>query len=444
MFSFLEKENRIPGNLDLFCVIISMEIIMKSLRYVSITLVALLVGCGELSSSSVVSSSSELPLLPRLVISKLITATTSKNNLIELYNSSDETIDLHDITLDFYSNGSQEMTAQIALDGTLSPSAYFVLGSANTDIPAHLDLMDYVHPIGILPFNGNDAIRLAQGERVIDAMGIKGFDIDYSTNQTLIRLGEKEDYVPSETYQRFNFISYLPDQFQYIKNDLHEIKNYEQLYEGPQLEARYASYPFIQTGTTNIGGGGYVQTTSGFIADGDTASFAATGSFGGGSVRYYYLNTPEVNGSYVQAEPWGYVASKYNKEFIMKNALQSTFHVQSIMGGALKEVNNRSLGLIWVNGYLAQFLIVREGLSEDVSTTYSSVDLNHSYQGVPYLYFLQFAEHQAKLNGWGTKGFPSNPDGEKSPDWNYSAGGGVGALATENPVWQPHIPLPWN
>jgi hypothetical protein len=127
----------------------------------------------------------------------------------------------------------------------------------------------------------------------------------------------------------------------------------------------------------------------------------------------------------------------------MRNASQSVFYIQSIMGGGLKEVNNRALARVWVNQQLAQFLIVREGLSENVASDFTQIDLNLSYKNVPYLYFLQYAENMAKINGWGTKGFPSNPEGEKSPDWNYLANGGVGALATQSPIWSPKLPLPW-
>jgi hypothetical protein len=75
--------------------------------------------------------------------------------------------------------------------------------------------------------------------------------------------------------------------------------------------------------------------------------------------------------------------------------------------------------------------------------SFGASDLLLTDRDVPYLTFLQFAEHQAKLNGWGTKGYPIQVTGEKSPDWNYQAFGGVGALSTTNPVWSPHIELTW-
>ena len=413
---------------------------MMKKSYLTLTLTTFLIAACNPSS---ISSSETPPELPNIVISKLFTATPTRNNVIELYNPTDALISLSGISLDFYNNGSNEITNQILLNGEIEASGYYVIGSSVHDLVEVKATMDFQLETGSLPFNGDDAIRLSKGNRVIDAIGVIGFDIAYSTNQTLIRLGDKEDYQASPTYNRFQFISYLPNLFEYLKNDLHEIKTHDQLYEGPRLEARYATYPFVQTGSTTIGGGGYVQTTNVSIADGDTATFAPAGAFSGSSVRYYYINTPEVDGNYVRAEPWGYVASKYNKEFVMRNSSQSVFYIQSIMGGALKEVNNRALALVWVNQQLAQFLIVREGLSENVASDFTQIDLNLSYKNVPYLFFLQYAENVAKLNGWGTKGFPTKADGEKSPDWNYLANGGVGALATQSPIWSPKIQLPW-
>lgn len=409
---------------------------MNKMMLLALTISILVVGCTNGSSTSE-------PNLPNLVISKLFTASPSKNNLIELYNPTAQPISLSRMTLDFYGNGSAEMTSQIVLSGTVDAHEYFLIGSSQHDLESVRLQLDYIHETGSLPFNGNDAFVLRLGTRTIDAMGLVGFDINYSINQTLIRIGEPSTYQASSTFNRFNFISYLPNIFTFVKNSDHEIQTHEQIYAGPRLEPRYATYPFVQQGSTTIGGGGYVQTTNVSIADGDTATFAPAGAFPGSSVRYYYINTPEVDGNYVRAEPWGYVASKYNKEFVMKNPNQSVYYIQSIMGGALREVNNRSLSLVWVNQQLAQFLIVREGLSEAVASEFTTIDLNLSYKNIPYLYFLQYAEHIAKLNGWGTKGFPSNPEGEKSPDWNYLANNGVGALATTNPVWTPKIALPW-
>ncbi|MEY3431113.1 MAG: hypothetical protein RIS53_11 [Bacillota bacterium] len=402
------------------------------------------------SLSSIVSSTtiSEIPsseafVLPNLVFSKVITGTASRNNVIELYNASELPVELNGIRIDFYSNGSLEVTASIPLQGLINPRDYYLIGSANQTIENISISFDYVYQNGSLPFNGNDYMELIYQTDPIDVMGYLGSDLDYSKNVTMIRLGTLDQYQASVEYDDHSFIRYIPDYFQSLGNDNHQIKTFDQLYAGPQLEERYKALTYVEPGSTTTGGGGAVITYNSSVADGDTAFFSAGNGFPGGSVRYYYINTPEVDGSYTNAEPWGYVASKYHKEYIMRNKQNSTFYVQSIPGGALKEVNNRNLGLIWVNGQLAQFLIIREGLSENVGLSYGASDLALTDRDVPYLTFLRFAEQQAKLNGWGTKGYPTKSEGEKSPDWNYQAQGGLGALATTNPVWFPHIELPW-
>ncbi len=420
-------------------------------KIITLTSILLLASCvnssqsipSNLDSSSIESSSSEPVPLPNLVFSKLITGTASRNNVIELYNASSNPVDLTQIRIDFYSNGSLEVTASISLSGTVESNDYYIIGSANQTIENLSVTFDFTYEGGSLPFNGNDYLALMVDQQPIDVLGYLGSDLDYSKNVTMIRLGTLNQYQANPVYQDDQFIRYVPDYFKGLGNDDHQIKTFEQLYEGPQLEERYKSLPYVQNGSTTTGGGGAVITYNSSVADGDTAFFSSGNGFPGGSVRYYYINTPEVDGSYTDAEPWGYVASKYHKEYIMKDKQNSTFYVQSIPGGALKEVNGRNLGLIWVNGQLAQFLIIREGLSENVGLAYGASDLALTDRDVPYLTFLRFAEQQARENGWGTKGYPIKEEGEKSPDWNYQAQGGVGALATTNPVWYPHIELPW-
>ncbi|HAX02015.1 MAG: hypothetical protein A2Y45_02465 [Tenericutes bacterium GWC2_34_14] len=374
-----------------------------------------------------------------IVISKIFETTVQADNMIELYNPSDEDIDLKDYHFNFYTNGSLEVSQTIQLEGTINANDYFLIGSGNSTNTTITSQFDFSNPDAVLPFNGNDGIELMYKKAVVDYIGQVGSDVDIYNDLTMIRLGLVEDYKPSKTFNTFDYIYYLPEVFQYIKNDDYEIKTLDDLYAGPRLEQRYKDMPYVDSSNENIGGGGAVLTSVSGIADGDTAYFNANNGFGGGSVRYFYLNTAEVNGSHVSAEPWGYVASKYNKEFLLNDANQKEIHVQSIPGYALNEGYGRYLGLVWINGYLSQFLIVSEGLSEDVGSTYNAYDLALNYKDVPYLTFLRFAEYRARLNGWGLKGYPANPSGEKSPDWNYDSN----TLTTEKPVWSPHLDLPW-
>ncbi|MGE4320222.1 MAG: lamin tail domain-containing protein [Acholeplasmataceae bacterium] len=375
-----------------------------------------------------------------VVVSKLYDATSQANNVIELYNNSDVDEDLSDYTIQVFTNGATEPQKTFALSGTIAANSYFeITGSTATDAQV-LAASNFAYSEGSLPFNGNDAIAVVKKDTIIDFLGYTGMDISFALDVTLIRIGEVSAFTPSTTYDEFNFITYIPDAFQYLKNETYEIKTLDQLLDGPRLEERYLELPYKDPDNDTLGTGGAVLVTSNGVTDGDTANFNALNGYPGGALRYFYINTPEVDGgSYVSAEPWGYVASKYNKQFLLIDSSQKEIRIQSVPGYSLTESNGRNLGFVWINGYLSQFLIVSEGLTEDVGSSYDAYDLALTYKNVPYLTFLRFAEQRARENGWGLHGYPTNPDGEKSPDWNYQSY----SNATHDPVWTPHLALPW-
>ena len=377
---------------------------------------------------------------PNLVISKLFDATSSKDNVIEIYNASENEVDLEDVEIRIYNNGSTTKGGDhsIELTGLLGSKEYYVVSGNNTQNQDIKEKTDFEFE-GNLPFNGNDVIELYFKNVLFEQLGYFGFDIDYCLDVTLIRLGHKEEFVSSKEFYQFDFITYIPDLFQQLKNDEHEIKTLEELYAGPKLENRFKTLDYVDPENENLGLGGAALTEVTSVADGDTASFKRMNGYPGGSLRYFYLNTPEVKGNYVDAEAWGYVASKYNKEYLLNNPQNKDIYVQSIPGNALKEGYGRNLALVWINGHLSQFLIVSEGLTEDVGSQYNTYDRILTYLNVPYLTFMRFAQERAIINGWGTKGFPANENGEMSPDWNYD----LNKNTTENPVWSPNLDLPW-
>lgn len=374
-----------------------------------------------------------------LVISKVFETSNDSNNVIELYNNSDKDINLKGYTLDFYTNGSREINRTIDLEGTINANEYFVIGSVNAEISVIGVELDFSYDETSLPFNGNDVIQLSFKGKALDVVGNIGLDIDFVRNLTLIRLGNVEDFEANSEYNRFNFISYAPDVYEYLKNDNYEIKTLEDLYAGPKLEDRYKEIPFEDL-ENEIGTGGATKVKVTSISDGDTAAFSG-GSYPGGSLRYYYIDTPEVDGPHVSAEPWGYVASKYNKEYVLSNDVieDDEIYIQSIPGYSLNETYGRGIGLVWTNNALSQFLIVAEGLSAPLTVQMDNYDIGLTYKNVPYKTFMWFAEERARQNGWGMRGFPGNADGEKAPDWNYQ----TNRNTTTNPNWTPHLPLPW-
>lgn len=377
-----------------------------------------------------------------LVISKVLESSDIYNSTLELYNNSDKDIALDKFSIDIYTNGAKEIGTTFQLEGTISANDYFIIVGNKFDSELGVDA-DFIYEEEMLPFNGNDVIQLSYKGKAHDVIGTIGSHLEFYRNLTLIRLGEKEDYTASKEYERFNFIQYGTDMFKYIDNDDHEIKTLEQLYEGPRLDQKYKDMTFLNPDNANVGLGGAALVTSvTSIADGDTATFITTeeGVGGGQSFRYYYIDTPEVNGPHVTAEPWGYVASKYNKEYQLNDYQNKEIYVQSVPNYTLTDTHGRSIGLIWINDTLSQFLIVSEGLSTPLPISFDAYDLSLTHKDIPYLTYMLFAEKRARDNGWGMFGYPGNPDGEKAPDWNYQ----TYKNSTENPVWQPNLPMPWD
>lgn len=400
---------------------------MKKILYIILPAIIILglVACGKKEQN--------------LVISKLYTASNSDNNTIELYNNTDKDIDLKSFSIDIYNNGEATIQNDYALSGVIKANSFYAIAGPDVEdeIKGKIDLVLDDR----LSFNGDDAIALSNKGKIVDVIGTIGVDLTFSANLTLIKLGNKEDFKATKTYDSYDYIAYIPDLFKYLKNDDYEIKTFEDLLKGPRLEQRYKEMDYAKegaTGTVNIGTGGATKVTLRSVADGDTATFQPVvntpGYSNGNSVRYYYINTPEVDGSNVNAEPWGYVASKLNKEFILNQHSSKELYVQSFPNTQTTETYGRNLGLVWINNQLSQFLTVAEGLSERMPDKYTENDILLTYKEVPYLTFLRFAERNAVLKGWGLYGYPNKPDGEKSPDWDYVAN----KLLTTKPVWEPH------
>ena len=370
--------------------------------------------------------------LENIVFSKLFTARRRANNLIEIYNNTDKDIDLTNYAIDFYGDGETEVTSSIELAGVIKSKDYYVLASDNFEFEEYESKFDYIHD-GSLPFNGDDAMAISYKGRVIDFIGYNtGIAIRYSVDSTMIRLGLTKDYQANAKFDGFNFIKYLPDKYEYLKNDDHKIKTFEQIMMGPSL---YDFYLDLEYSSNGIGTGGAPIATLSHVADGDTATFNFAGKPNTSSHRYYYIDTPEKGGANTNDEPWGEVATFFNRNVILANASQKEIRVQSVPQGALTETYGRNLGLIWVNDQLSQFLIVREGLSK-VNETYDDIDLLLHWNDVPFKTFLLFAQNNAKVNGWGVHGYPFNSMGEMAPDWDYRDDTRIYDFD-----WGPHYPV---
>lgn len=393
----------------------------------------------------------ELGDAPNLVITKtfmalnnIFTSSLPQNNVFELYNNSDETIELDGrLTLRIFRDGTVARAVDIPITGTVQPHSFFIITGSNHTEASVRALSDFSHTANLV-FRGNDPVGLLWGDELFDVVGTVGVNVSFSANQTLIRRGELADLETSTTFSFTDFIGYVPNAWQYLGVWEHGIRTSEQMLAGPRLEDRYLTMPFVVDGIVPRGGGGAIPVTIQSLTDGDTTRFnnpILTGINGTGVVRYLFINTPEVPGSqFVNPEPWGLVASLFNSRDIHQGNLgiNQTIHVQSRPGGGLTDTTSsrRILALVWVNGYLQQFFMAREGLTE-ISTTISIDEVGLSYQNVLIGSFLIYASFGiARPNGWGI--FSS----ETAPDWNAELNRPI--MSGWQDAWQPHIPLPWS
>lgn len=106
-----------------------------------------------------------------LLISEYGEPNGGNGKYIEIYNSSDVTIDMSDYSIWKISNGGDWPEVELALTGTVLPGATFVVANNAADIPGANQ-----YDTGVINFNGDDAMGLAKNGILIDAVGQNGED----------------------------------------------------------------------------------------------------------------------------------------------------------------------------------------------------------------------------------------------------------------------------
>ncbi|MGB1204273.1 MAG: T9SS type A sorting domain-containing protein [Chitinophagales bacterium] len=119
---------------------------------------------------------------------------SSQNKCIELFNGTENDIDLATYSIDVYSNGNTEANSSFTLEGTIAAGGYFLVCHAEADLAGIT--VDFA---ANLNYNGNDAVALNNGMMNIDVIGEIGVNPeeeawingDCSTaNNTLIKMSD--------------------------------------------------------------------------------------------------------------------------------------------------------------------------------------------------------------------------------------------------------------
>jgi endonuclease YncB( thermonuclease family) len=305
----------------------------------------------------------------QFIISKYLEG-SGNNRALELFNASDETIDLELYGVALYLNGDESPTRRIDLDGTLEPGDTIVIvhGDAEPELKAKADLIsnDLVH-------DGNDTIAITyRDDYSVDILGTIGFQFYYLSNQTLVR---KPDIIDSKLV--YNNLDW----------DVYALDNHEMFGEHPvDFPAGFTfdeSFLELDYFTEQ---GGMVEVTYVYANDGDTSYFDPHFS-GDKRVRFVGIDTPEMTPTH---QPWAPEATAFVRD-LLDNA--ETIYVQHDPASGRTESYGRYLGLIWVDGQLLNYLVVQAGFSEN---KYYDESEFFVFNGVSLNYWFRHAEQEAK------------------------------------------------
>jgi len=129
------------------------------------------------------------PIIPcnDLFISEYVEGTSStnhRNNFIEIYNPTSNSINLENYDLVTFTNESVSVSNTLTLTGTIAAFGVFLIEDTteNLGISANLSSSS-----AVMNFNGNDKIALVNSSTIIDLIGIIGDSNDFAKDITLRR-----------------------------------------------------------------------------------------------------------------------------------------------------------------------------------------------------------------------------------------------------------------
>lgn len=292
-----------------------------------------------------------------LFISKYLSG-EGVNRAIEIYNPTDSTIDLADYHIALFMNGSYEVNHRIQLTGMLeSGETHLLIYRGSTQ--SLKDIAD--QDSNVLLFDGNDVVQLRyKNDTFIDTIYDLGNMLFVMWNEMYIRSSAVT--AGSRTFNLTQWDAYIPSYIEpfgahpYEKSEIFDIN---------------LSYLNNTWGNTTVSG--MVQVTVSNINDGDTASFSP-GFEGDSRMRFLGVDTPET---YPVADPWGPEAKAFTTSYLNKSG--ATIYVQSDPYLGSTETYGRSLGYVWVDGEMLNYLLIKNGFSWNYLSSDTKLVYNNRY-----------------------------------------------------------------
>lgn len=374
------------------------------------------------SSSTENSSSNNEKVETKLLISEYIEGSGEKNKAIEIYNFSDEEVDLSEYKIGHY-RMEETPDSTVALSGKLKAKETYVVVADSSDSEELRSKADFISKD--LFFTGKGVVALLLKDQIVDSLGYLTYYNEYAVDVTLVR---KVDYLsPRPSYDAYDWIKYAKDNYKYLGNVENSVTP-EELLNGPCLDDKYFdlnAYPFYYNdGNALRGGGGAVKGAVKNNIDGDTSDLYVEGinprdfmdnsSYYGTSSkgtwlrsRYYGVDTPE-SGGIGGIQEFGMMA-KYYTAYIQNNA--DTMYIQTVKGDSLLGNFGRLLGYIWAD---KDTMVNYETIKAGYSVASFDTHYDMMYKDLPYESYFYNANLYARKNKLGRYG-------EKDPYWNYDA-----------------------
>lgn len=278
-----------------------------------------------------VNTSTNIAHTKQLFISKYIDGNNS-NKGIELFNPTDEIINLSDFYLTILANGSFIPTYTIRLNGSMEPNETFVVVNSNAN-EALKNKADFMNEN--IFFDGNDTIQLRQShnDTYIDSIYHVGNISATLNGEVFVRRSHitagNRDFIQTDWF------GFIPTYFDGI--GIHPFDGDV----GPAFTL-IADKTFQQYGMTEV------KLLS--VADGDTIYVESldprdtTSYTGNQRLRFLMVDTPETNKPGVVGEPYANVATNFTKVLLQS---ATKIYIQSDPSAGLTETYGRHLALIW-------------------------------------------------------------------------------------------------
>ncbi len=189
-----------------------------------------------------------------LFISEYIEGLSSpsfRNNYIELYNASNDTLDLSAYKLNKYTGANLESTS-LALSGSIAPYDTFLIEDSSETQQIEADLSTNS---SVMDYNGDDKIAITRSDTIIDLIGIIGDSGNFAKDQCLRRKSHVQ--TPNNEYNM--------DEWElYNLNNTKDLNHHTSQCEGdfPEIDVNGNNEPINdQDETTSISNNTYFGTS---------------------------------------------------------------------------------------------------------------------------------------------------------------------------------------